>query len=131
MVHILGQNHDVVVFKDRRGWEVRYWAERGIIHWEDSRGTSGELTSLREALLRLRNVNVMLGMSSDQGVEIDHQERHALQEFVEKMMGVIRKAKEQGSLKDRLKAAGFPSVDEIPVGKRHTRVKIPHQFFFE
>lgn len=128
---ILGQNK-VVVFRDPKGWEVRYWAERGLIKMEDSRHPNEitTFTTMREVLVRLKCVNEMLGRSSDPGVEVDPQERHRLQTFVEQMVELVRYAREQGNPIDQGKVRNLGKHD--PCGlPRSTRVLIPNNFFLD
>lgn len=138
-VHLLGRS-GVAVYKTRTGRETRYWAEGGIIKVEDKKPKAGggeevsctEIINLREALVRLKAINDMLGMSSDRGIEIDPQERKSLEKFVEEMIAVIRKAKEQGNPYDRLRDAGIAQLSEVPIHQRHgNRVLIPQHFFLD
>ena len=138
-VHILGNSH-VAVFKSRTGRTTRFWAEGGIIKIEDHKPKAGggeevsytEIVNLRDALLRLKAINDMLGMSSQRGVEIDPQERKALEQYVEDMVAVIRRAKDQGNPYDKLKDAGIAKLSDVPVHQRHgNRVLIPQHFFLD
>lgn len=92
-------NTDVVQF-----FHLRIWAERGLIHIEDSRDNSYVVCSVKQALLRMYAVSEMLGRSSvrEQGTEdqFDRANRRVHQNMVDDMCHVVRRAKEQGMPSD-------------------------------
>lgn len=130
-MYILGQNKVVVYREPKKGWEMRYWAENGLIKCEDSRdNTVTTFISMREVLVRLNSVNEMLGRSTDQGIEVDPQERGRLMRFVEQMIELVRHAREQGNPRDlhKVQNRGKHDVPELP---KQTRVLIPHNYFLD
>lgn len=76
------------------------WAERGLVHIEDSRDNSYESVSVRAMLHRMKAIQDMLGnstarqMNSEDQFDRANRERH--QKMIEEMLVVIRKAQEQG-----------------------------------
>ena len=75
-------------------------------------------------------INFMLGRSSDPGIEIDPQQRAWMQDYVEKMIGLIRKAKDQGNPQERLRRLRQTTLADLPKEHRNRdRVKIPVRFF--
>src|SRR5271166_5592624 len=81
---------------------LRFWAERGLIHVEDARDNSYDSMSVRSALDRIRAINDMLGNRREKHSEdqYDQTKRAELMAFVEKMVDIIRKAREQGTPDD-------------------------------
>jgi len=59
MLFVAGCVNDVVLFG-----RLRFWAERGLIHIEDSSDNSYVTISVREALYRAKSISDMLGKSS-------------------------------------------------------------------
>jgi hypothetical protein len=92
-MHILNGFHDVV-----RLGALRIWAERGLIHIEDSRDNSYNSIPVRAALHRIKAINDMLGNRRTAHTEdnFDEAKRKELRDFVDAMVPVIRKAQEQG-----------------------------------
>lgn len=97
---LLNTNNSGVVFFGPRSnpRAVRWWAERGLLHWEDSRDNGYGAVSVREFLLRLNGISEMLsnGRTKDNEgfLHADEVERHM--KFVEEALELVRKAKEQG-----------------------------------
>lgn len=61
MVYILNSSHKVIFFGPRTAPRaVRYWAEHGMIHYEDSRTNVYRCMSVREFAGRLKAVNDLL-----------------------------------------------------------------------
>lgn len=109
--YLLGRTN-VVVFGP-----LRFWPERGIVCCEDGRDNSFVQLSIKEALLRTKGINDMLGRSSDCGGYEDERVYH--QRFVEEMMDIIRIAKEQGSPDD-------PSACRDLARRRPKAIRITH-----
>ena len=78
-----------------KGREVRFWAERGLVCWEDSKDNSYGTMNHVEAGLRALALSEMVFKSHEQGYYCDETRR--LQKFICEMENVIRKAIEQGS----------------------------------
>jgi hypothetical protein len=103
MVHLLGQDHNVVYFGPRSNPKaVRWWAERGQLHWEDERDNSYAAVGIKEFLERLKGINDMLSNGKKKENEGfmhgDEVERH--QRFIEEALELVRIAKEQGDPDD-------------------------------
>lgn len=103
MTILLGNMNGVVYFGTRANPKaVRWWAERGQLHWEDSRDNNYGVVSVKEFLLRLQGISDMI--SNGKSVEnkgfmhADELERHM--RFVEEAVELVRKAKEQGIPED-------------------------------
>lgn len=92
---------DVVYFKDPVGNAARHlhrwWAEAGLIRFEDCvTGHYGTMT-VRDALLRLRAVNDMVGASKRNGSYTKYaSELQEYQSFVDGMIQLCEKARAQG-----------------------------------
>lgn len=91
---VLFGSHDVCVFGN-----LRIWAERGLIHIEDSRDNSYDSFSVRTQLHRLNAISDMLKNSRAQmartgAMPTDEFDRHM--RMLEKMEEVCRKAQIQG-----------------------------------
>jgi len=100
MAVILGVDHNVVYFGPRDNPKCqRWWAERGLIHLEDSRDNGYVTLNIREFLERLKAINDMIGNSKAAAAndgfahkdEIGRQQR-----FIEDAVGLVKLAKEQG-----------------------------------
>ena len=99
MVHLLGQDHNVVYFGPRSNPKaVRWWAERGQLHWEDERDNSYASVGIKEFLERLKGINDMISNGKKKDNEgfmhSDEVERH--QRFIEEALELVRIAKDQG-----------------------------------
>ena len=115
MTVLLGTNNGVVFFGPRTNPKaVRWWAERGQLHWEDSRDNNYGVVSIREFLLRLQGINDMMsnGRSKDNEgfMHQDELERHM--RFIEQALDLVHKAREQGAPDD-------------PVAQRHKAMSLP------
>lgn len=104
-VHGFGNSHNMIVFrgKTKLGMkrELRFWAERGLIHCEDSLDNSYRSMSVRQFLHRVRGLNDMLNNTSskrDKGFDV--QLREELQRNVEKATELARIAQLQGMPED-------------------------------
>lgn len=108
---IMGEGHNVVqqfpMFKTpgRSNAPLRWWHERGRIHWEDARPREerpaeyyGSM-SWRQCAERLLNLSAMVTKSSENGDYAD--ERRRMQKFIVEMEPLLREAKEFGDLHDR------------------------------
>lgn len=124
MTYLLG-NHNVVKFGT-----LRIWADRGLIHIEDSENDEYKAVSVREMLYRVNGLNEMIARSSDRGHSKNEykgnyaEERLRYMRFVEEMIPVLRKAQEQGTpdeamrtgrtLKNDKPVQVFFAADDIP-----------------
>ena len=77
-----------------KGLPVRYWAERGLVHWEDAKDNSYGSMVWQEASLRVLALSEMVHNSRQHGLYGD--EIRITQRFIEEMVPVIEQAKEQG-----------------------------------
>ena len=112
MVHILGKT-DVVFFGPReKPQAVRWWAENGMICYEDSRTGEYDAMIPKEFLLRLNAISDMISNGKtveNQGfMRRDDLARHVT--FLEQGTDLVRKAKAQGNrndpkVREQLKAA--------------------------
>ena len=98
-IPLIGQN-DVVNFNQHR-----YWAERGMIHWEDRDTGNFGSQSVRVTLQRLRALNDMVKNSLEDvhscGPKFfysDEVDRHM--RWIEEMVALIKKAQVQGMPSD-------------------------------
>ena len=112
---VIGNMTGVVFFGPRdQPKAVRWWAERGQLHWEDSRTNAYDPVSVREFLLRLQGISDMLSngrKKENQGfMHSDEVERHM--RFIEEALELVRKAKEQG-------------IPEDPKVRRHKAMDLP------
>ena len=103
MAVLLGGQTGVVYFGTRTNPKaVRWWADRGQLHWEDSSDNSYEVVSVKEFLHRLQAVNDMLSNGKSKENEgmmhADERERHI--RFIEEGLELVKKAKEQGMPQD-------------------------------
>lgn len=94
-MYVIG-NKDVAHTKD-----CRFWAERGLIHCEDSRDNSYQSYSVRTVLERINALNEMVGNSraDRKGFMFEDQIRD-LQNFIDTMAALCKKAQEQGQPMD-------------------------------
>lgn len=121
MAILLGNQHGVVFFGPRdKPNAVRWWADRGQLHWEDSRTNNYGVVSVREFLQRLQAINDMISngrRKDNEGMmHVDEIERH--QKFIEEALVLVQKAKEQGIPQDpevrRHKAMDKPITMVMP-----------------
>ena len=99
--------------------QLRIWAERGLIHYEDGKDNSFGTISIRSALHRVQALNDMLGnRSEDADIPRFREYREKMQAFIEAMREVIQRAREQGSPND-------PTARPA----RTTQVVIPAAYF--
>ena len=121
MITFAGNNvltgHDVVITK-----HLRLWAERGLIHIEDSRDNSYNVFSVRVILHRMRGISDMLGNSSDRQVHsestLDRKWRQDQLNMLEGMTEVVRRAQRQGMPSD-------PTASRDLVRRRPKTVCVP------
>ncbi len=96
--HVLGED-DVVRFG-----QLRFWAERGLIHCEDGRTNGYESMSVRTFLHRARALSDMLGNSSTREMntedQFDQANRLRHLRFMERCAMIATKAQEQGMPSD-------------------------------
>jgi len=110
-IHLLGSGHSMVYHGP-----LRLWAEDGLVKIEDSRDNSYEALSVKEALLRVQAINDMIGNSSEEGEYASEIAR--LQKFVEQMVELIKRAKEQGMPSD-------PSARRERIRRRPSSIVVP------
>ena len=108
--------------RERQKSEVRYWAERGLIHlsWFDDVANHERYDSMTidSAVERVKALNDMVGRTpiADRAFYAD--EIKQLQDFIEQMVEIIRMAKEQGD----------PTSDQVAKEQardRKSRVVVP------
>ncbi len=98
--HVLNAD-DVVRFG-----HLRMWAERGLIHTEDSRDNSYKVQSVRATLHRMRAIQDMIKNSSEASRDkhsYDQFDGAAIkyhQDMIDAMVLVVEKAKAQGMPSD-------------------------------
>lgn len=73
---------------------LRFWAERGLVHCEDARDNSYKTMSVRQALEHANAISDMVGNSSNQYEYADR--RAYLVRFLEQIREVCQQAREQG-----------------------------------
>ena len=83
-----------------KGSIVRYWAERGLVHWEDSKDNSYGSMPWQDAGKRVLALSEMVFNSQDEGLFRD--EIQKVQKFISDMEPIIRQAKEQGGPLDNM-----------------------------
>ena len=115
MTVLIGGNHGVVFFGPRANPKaVRWWAENGQLHWEDSRTNAYGVVSLRDFLYRLQAINDMISngrRKENEGfMHVDEVERHM--KFIEEAVELAKKAKEQG-------------IPQDPEVRRHKAMELP------
>lgn len=87
---------------------LRLWADRGLVHCEDGTNNSYRSMSVRSALHRVAALSDMLGNPSrSRESELDRAKRGEIQEFIDRMCEVIRKAQEQGMPGDPSAVAAY------------------------
>lgn len=104
---------------------LRVWAERGLVHIEDASDNSYDSVTWQEALQRVKGLNDMqLRFDGTESAELRarmFEEREKVQSFVDQMLVVIQKAKEQGSPDD-------PSATHALLNARPKRFVMPSNF---
>ena len=100
-----GLSHDVLVMRGATiggmPRQIRFWAERGLIHCEDSLDNEYSSMTVRQFLHRVRGINDMLcnsAASADSGADMSLREE--TQRNVEKAMEIAAKAQVQGMPSD-------------------------------
>ena len=75
----------------------RWWADRGLIHWENQLNGDYNSQSVRVTLLRLKALNDMISNSrrSTGGYMLPDQIRE-MQEYIDQMIELVKKAQYQG-----------------------------------
>ena len=77
---------------------LKYWAERGLIHCEDSRDSSYETVDVKIVLERIKALNDMIGNTKRKVPGLMHaDEIRKHQNFIDDMVQLCRKARNQGS----------------------------------
>ena len=98
-------NHNVVkqepLFrsgKERTNSTVRYWGENGLIHmsWEEGGIERYKSIPIKDALLRLKALNDILGKTPHSEKCHFPDEIKKLQDFIDDMCKLIRRARESG-----------------------------------
>jgi hypothetical protein len=105
MAQHFANDHKVLIMraKTQHGLprEVRFWAERGLIHCEDSFDNSYDSMSVRSFLQRVKAMNDMLARSasrSDAGFDVPLREE--IQRNIEKATEIASQAQVQGMPQD-------------------------------
>lgn len=112
-VHILGQTSVIEL------GPLRIWPERGLVCVEDGRDNTFEQLSVRDALLRVKAINDSLQRAKMLNMKEPDRKRN--QAFVEAMITVIKRAREQGSPDD-------PSAVRDLTRRLPTSVSVPANF---
>ena len=97
MVHFLGQV-DVAHFG-----HYKYWADAGIIHSEDTRTGAYKAIQVRQILHRMNALQDMLKASKEERDNFEYKEEiqfNEIQGFLETMIPIVQKAREQGMPSD-------------------------------
>ena len=103
---------------------VRYWAERGLIHREDSKTGGYSSLTVTTFLERLRAINDMMsgGKTKENEKFVSRQELARTMKFVEQGVDLARKAKEQGDPDEpdarRAAKRALPTTVVVPAGLR-------------
>lgn len=124
---LLGQSDGVIHFGPRSNpRKTKYWAERGLIHIEDTEDAGYESVSIEEFLYRLKSVNDMLGnsrsdLTSGGFAHADEVQRQ--QRFVAQAIELVKKAQIQGSPFD-------PEAIKGKVQRRPVSVVVPGNYSF-
>jgi hypothetical protein len=115
---------DVVVFTDpmsKNNHPHRWWADRGLINWEDQiTGAYGTLT-VKQTLERLNSLHAMIGNSRTGKGYSRPDECNAYGNFIDQMIGLCKKAREQGMPDDQKHAK--QKVEEFK-NKRQSRAMV-------
>lgn len=98
MIPLIGGT-DVVVFRDpvaRNAHTFRWWAERGLIRWEDQITGENGTQSVAVTLERMKGLNDMIGNSrTDKGYNRPDEVRE-YQNYIDAMLELCKKAHRQG-----------------------------------
>lgn len=93
---VIGGQHGVAILVTYSGRVLRVWAERGLVHMEDSRDNSYVVKSVKDALFHLNGINEMIGNTIVTG-SLQYKDEIALhQKFIQDCTAVLQKAREQG-----------------------------------
>ena len=118
-VHIIGHGSDVV-----RCGPLRLWAERGLIHVEDSRDNGYQTMPVKDALFRIKALNEFRpgidGTEDKLTKKWVYGTRQQLQKLVEEMVELVRKAQAQGMPTD-------PTASHALRAARPTTVVMPRK----
>lgn len=99
MPEVLLISHGVVVFTDpvaAKPHPTRYWAQGGLVHWEDQVTSEYGTLTVANALERVKAINQMIGNSrKGQGYQRPD-ECQKYQNFVADMLQLMARAREQG-----------------------------------
>ena len=97
-IPLFGGLHDCIFFGPRDNPKRdKYWAERGLIHHEDTVTGEFQTIVMRDWLLRLQGVNDMLGRSKKAAEDFVHGDEFGRnRKFVEEGVALANKAREQG-----------------------------------
>jgi hypothetical protein len=100
MQHLMVGNADMA-----KSDQYRWWAERGLIHWEHKDTGDYGTVSIKEALIRLRGLNDMVTNSLAESHEagskfLYRDEIEKMQKFIDEMLQLCKKAKAQGAPDD-------------------------------
>ncbi len=117
----IGGQHGVATLVTYSGRVLRLWAERGMVHMEDSRDNSYKVLTVRNALFHLAGINDMIGASIADS-QLGYADELALhQRFIKDCEEVMKKAQVQGMPSDptavrdvnrrRAKSISVPGMD--------------------
>ncbi len=123
MAHLLLT--DVVTFKDPfkpRADRIKYWADGGLVHMENQ--VTGEYLTMTvfKAALHLKGINDMVGNSRSGKGWNTPGEMMAYRNFVDQMIELMQKARQQGMPDDVNHAR--QKLDALKA-KRSSRVVVP------
>lgn len=127
MTILIGGQHNVVFFGPRSNPRCqRWWADRGLLHMEDSRDNLYKTVPIPVFVQRLKAVSDMIGnskatLAKDGFAHIDEIERQ--QRFVEEGIDLLRIAKEQGE------AGSSDAIKEASRRRSLTLVMPDHRMF--
>lgn len=118
---IIGKSDGVVFFGPRSAPKaVRWWAERGLIHFEDSRTGQYQAMTVKTFLERLQGINDLLSkgrkVANKDFVHPDEVDRQM--RFIEQGVELAKKAKSQGDPTD-------PKVRQQKVNDLPVSVAVP------
>ena len=106
-MYIASNTHNVVFFGPRDNPKaIRWWADAGLIHYEDSRDNSYTSMSIKTFLERLNSINEMLGngLRSNNQNFVHNDELQRQMRFVEQGVDLAKLAKQQAAkLRDDIK----------------------------
>lgn len=119
MAAIFIKNKDVLTFTDpvaKYKNPVRWWAERGRIHWEQIHVDKYGSISIRQCLIRLQAIQDMIKNSRKGRSYMRPDEITIYQNYIDEMLELCKKAKAQGDTEDP--RAMKQKADDIKTARR-------------